>query len=714
MGAPSTITQALLGVAAWVRGTRSRDPTGATVESIDTTEQKKRENIHRALYNILDATTRSQTLDALLVRIHDEVKTVMRASNFYVTLYEPASDTYSFIYHVDERDVRQLNVPEVLSGGVTDLVRTTGKPVLKNREDIAALLSEGQVTPYGERSESWLGVPFASGQDVGVVAVQSYTPGNRYTPSDRDALAVISGQIGLAIERKRAEEESEKRKQLLEKILDNVTVGFAINNTATGQVLYVNDAFIRAYRCAREDCASAGGFIQAVYARQEALGQQILRDIASHDPARLVWDDIALTDRTGDTFHVSARNIALPEQQLMISTVMDITAQKQMREQQAALESRLQLTQKMESVGVLAGGIAHDFNNLLTAILGNLDLARDEEDPAERAESLAQASRACIDATDLTRQLLTFAKGGEPVKKVLEIKDLIADTVAFALRGSNVKAEYRFDDEPLTVEVDEGQIKQVIQNLVINAKQAMPAGGTVKIQATHARRLDPASNTEQRIVRIALRDWGCGIAEHDLLRIFEPYFTTKPKGSGTGLGLATAYSIIRRHGGTISVTSRLGEGTSFLVELPACDKEVTGTVGGHAHVVDGRGQRILIMDDEAAIRNLAARMLSKCGYRTEAVPDGAAALNAYAEAMRSHQPFAAVILDVTIPGGMGGRDTIARLKAIDPNVKAVVSSGYSDANESSEYQEQGFVASLQKPYKLQDLASTMAQILSQE
>ena len=678
------------------------------------TDERKRENIRLALYNILDATTRSQTLDELLVSIHEQVKTVMRAHNFFVAMYDANSDRYSFLYRADEYDSFPLNTPLDLRGGLTDLVRTSGMPKLENRDEVERMLDDESVRLLGRRSESWLGVPFPSGSDVGVVVVQTYTPGSPYTLNDQDALLAISGQIGLAIERKRAGEELANRRQLMERILDNSTVGFAINNTETGEVLYVNDAFPRIYRISRETCANVSAFLQAVYGRQEELGQRILADVLSNDPARMVWENIELTDVNGESFHVSARNITLPEQQLVISTVLDVTAQTRMREQQAALENRLQLTQKMESVGVLAGGIAHDFNNLLTAILGNLDLARTEDSPEERAVLLDQASNACVDASHLTRQLLTFSRGGEPVRKVMYIRRLIMEAVGFALSGSNVKADFQLDDALSSVEVDEGQLKQVIHNLVVNAKQAMPDGGRVEVHAANATRTDPSTGSIDRIVRIAVRDSGTGISAANLPRIFEPYFTTKQKGSGTGLGLATAYSIIRRHSGTLSVESAPGQGTVFFIELPASVTPVARADTQFVAKVDGGDCRILVMDDEEAIRRLAERMLLTCGFQPESVADGAAALRAYEAAIRDHQPFAAVILDLTIPGGMGGRETFAGLKAIHPGVKAIVSSGYSDANESSEYREQGFAATLQKPYSRDDLVRTLARVLAQD
>lgn len=674
-------------------------------------ERVKQDAIQRALFHILDATTSSASLDELLARIHEQVKSVMPANNFFVAMYDAESDRYTFLYRVDEHDEYPLHVPIDLSGGFTDLVRRRGTPILGHRVDVQKLLEAKTVRMLGKEAESWLGVPFSSGRTVGVAVVQSYSPHTRYTESDQEALHVICGQIGLAIERKRAADELARRQQLLERILENVGLGFAINHTGTGQVLYVNEAFPRTYRIRREDCRNVGTFFAAVYGNRPVLGQRIVEDLQSGDPARMAWTDLEMVDARGETFYISARNIPLPEQELMISTVEDVTAQKRLRDRQAELESRLQLTQKMESIGVLAGGIAHDFNNILTAILANVNLAALEQSAAEQAVLLDQAARACIDASRLTRQLLTFSKGGEPVLSVLPIGQLITDAVSFALRGSHVKAQVDVAEALHAVEVDEAQLKQVLHNLVVNATQAMPDGGTLTVRAVNASRQEAPSEPEMPVVRISVRDTGIGIPPANLRRIFEPYFTTRLKGHGSGLGLATAYSIIHRHHGTITVESDVGRGSEFVIELPATDQPVAVTSDRPPLNLQGDGRRILVMDDEPTIRRVVSRVLATFGYDPVAVPDGLAAVQAYEEAQREGRPFSAVILDLTIPGGMGGRETIQRLLAIDPAVCAIVCSGYSESNETAAYAAQGFRAFLKKPFSRDDVGRVLSEVL---
>ena len=376
------------------------------------------------------------------------------------------------------------------------------------------------------------------------------------------------------------------------------------------------------------------------------------------------------------------------------------------------LEEEIQQTEKLQSIGNLAGGIAHDFNNYLTGIMGNISLAkRYVESKGKAMERLEEAEIASIRARDLTQQLLIFSSGGAPIKKLISIGKLIEDTVGFAMRGSNVRPEFYLPDDLWAIVADEGQINQVISNIIINAVQAMPQGGEVNVEAENLvisrRRTLPLPRGNY--VEITIRDYGIGIAKEHLARIFEPFFTTKQKGSG--LGLATSHSIIKKHDGHIAVESKLGAGTTVHVYLPASMETapIREEVIEEAVLV-GNG-RILVMDDEETIRKLLYAGLTEVGYEVQLTNDGAEAIERYSEAKKAGQPFDAVILDLTIPGGMGGKEAIKKLLELDPDVKAIVSSGYATDPIMSEYKEYGFSAVVPKPYSVAQIEKTLQGLL---
>ncbi len=371
-------------------------------------------------------------------------------------------------------------------------------------------------------------------------------------------------------------------------------------------------------------------------------------------------------------------------------------------ERRKAEQERLKW-QKLESIGVLAGGIAHDFNNILTAIIGNISIAKLLATNAKVRERLEKAEKASNRAKDLTRQLLTFSKGGGPVKKTVSIGELVKENVDFAVRGAGVRCEYCVPEGIWQVEVDDGQISQVVQNLIINANQAMPMGGTITVGAENLQVESPGPLPVRpgRYVKISVSDTGGGIPEDILPRIFDPYFTTKQHGSG--LGLATAYSIMKRHGGYINVESRPGAGATFYLYLPASEKKPednkSSSNGGRRE-----RRRVLVLDDDEMVREVAAKMLVSLGYEVELSQDGAQAVEAYRTAFLGENPFDAVIVDLTIPGGMGGRQCMERLRQINPGVVAIVSSGYSDDQILSNYKDFFFRGVVSKPYRIEELS----------
>jgi CheY-like chemotaxis protein len=378
------------------------------------------------------------------------------------------------------------------------------------------------------------------------------------------------------------------------------------------------------------------------------------------------------------------------------------------------LEQELVRATKLESVGILAGGIAHDFNNILTAVMGNIALASlDTDANTEAGRSLRQAERATLRARDLTQQLLTFAKGGEPVRTSVQLDAIVREMTTFTLHGSSVRAEFEIASDLWPAEADKGQIGRVVQNLVINAVQAMPDGGTIKVKLLNERVPGLASSTlvPGDYVQIAISDTGTGIKPEHVSRIFDPYFTTKQTGSG--LGLAAVYSIVSKHRGSIDVQSALGQGTTFRIWLPA-----TATLPAHAGPAAKHDQpvklggRLLFMDDEEPIRQMAAFLLRRFGFEVVCVNDGADAVAKFRAAKADGKPFTLVIMDLTVPGGIGGREAISELRKIDPDVRAIVSSGYSSDPVLANYRSHGFAGVAAKPYDVTELARVLREVMA--
>ncbi len=385
--------------------------------------------------------------------------------------------------------------------------------------------------------------------------------------------------------------------------------------------------------------------------------------------------------------------------------------------EQLKLEYELQKTQRLESLGVLAGGIAHDFNNILSIVLGNLSLARIT--PAGRGDPvagyLAEAEKGSVRAQELIHQLLTFSRGGAPLRKPARISSLIRESVLFSLQGSSTRCVFNIPENLWIAEVDEGQIRQVFSNLAINASQSMPEGGELEVHADNCRvdgqaqtLPDTAALPPGDYVRIRVRDRGTGIPEENLIRVFDPYFTTKPGGSG--LGLAVVYSIVKNHGGYVGVISQPGIGTTFSVFLPASG-ERPGAEGGRVRGIHRGAGRVLVMDDETDILVMAGRMLAALGYRHSIAHNGEEAIERVREAIARGEPYDIVIMDLTVPGGMGGRTAIGHIKAMDPSLRVIVSSGYSNDTVMSDFRNYGFDGVIAKPYRVEDLSAVLRELM---
>ena len=375
-------------------------------------------------------------------------------------------------------------------------------------------------------------------------------------------------------------------------------------------------------------------------------------------------------------------------------------------EKEARLQNELERSSRLESLGMLAGGIAHDFNNLLTVILGNLGLAAmDKRVMAAAGDCISEAERGARRARDITQQLLTFAKGGDPVRTSVFLSDVVSEAASFARHGSNVRFDFDYQPDLPPGDVDAGQISRVVHNLVINAVQAMPEGGVVSIALAPA--VLGAGEVDTlpagAYLKLTIADTGRGIPAENLSRIFDPYFSTKDKSGNSGLGLATVRSIIKKHHGHIEVESRVGQGTTFQIWLPAARQEISRTATATPWAKGHGPARVLVMDDEDVIRRVAGRMLSLAGHETVFAADGAEAVRTYTAGRQSGNAFDLVIFDLTVPGGMGGKDALQELLKSDPDIRAIASSGYSNDPVMANPRSYGFCATLPKPYDIPDL-----------
>jgi PAS domain S-box-containing protein len=395
----------------------------------------------------------------------------------------------------------------------------------------------------------------------------------------------------------------------------------------------------------------------------------------------------------------------------------DISERKQAEDDHRRLESlkletQIQQTQKLESLGVLASGIAHDFNNLMGGIFGYIDMAIEKSTDAVVTEYLNKAVATIDRARGLTAQLLTFAKGGAPLQKITQLFPFVHDTIQFALSGSNVSCKFAVADNLWPCNIDKNQISQVFDNLVINAQQAMPNGGTIEVTAANVflSGKELPALVKGSYVRVSVKDYGIGILKESLPRIFDPFYTTKAKGHG--LGLATCYSIISRHGGAIDVESEPGRGSTFHVYLPA-SLEIASAHAATTSIHHGSGMMI-VMDDEEVMRDTLRSMLESLGYTVVCKNDGREVVNFYAGERKAHRPVSGIILDLTVPGGMGGKLAVAEIRKTDREIPIFAASGYTDDPVMMTPLQYGFTASIAKPFRKSDLVEMLDLYMKQE
>lgn len=511
--------------------------------------------------------------------------------------------------------------------------------------------------------------------------------------------------------RKQAEQELAAGKEWLTVTLRSIGEG-VITTDICGRIVFMNPVAERLTGWSNQEAAGRPGqeIFQLVYDHSGKPCPNPIETILScGESVELSKNTVLVTKDQLYRYYIS--NIGSPirdTQGVIIGAVLvfrDIS-------QQRKLEEEMIKSQKLESISIMAGGIAHDFNNILAAILANTQLTQLLLANGKNVDKyLIGIEDGVARASALTRQLLTFSKGGAPIKKIASLAELLQTTVDFSLRGSNSKYEITIGEALWPVEIDSDQISQVINNLIINADQAMPDGGTIRIVVKNilSTKEEAPLYRKGRFLKITISDQGIGIPETNLPYIFDPYFTTKP--SGSGLGLATSYSIIKKHDGYIHVQSQIGQGSVFTIYLPATVDSVYGGPAPKVTTIQKGHGRILLMDDDEMLRTVAGEMLNLLGYDVEYAKDGQEAIELYEKNMRMFRPYDAVIMDLTVPGGLGGKTTIQKLLKLNPSIKVIVSSGYSDNPMVADYQNFGFSGVMVKPYKVEDMSQTLHRVL---
>ncbi len=643
-------------------------------------------------------------------------------------LQEMLTEVKEFYYSLECADRLSAGLSSLTKGGIDVVLLDLSLPESQGLDTFEQVFAQAPYVPV-------IIMTITGDEETAVKAVQKGA--QDYLFKGQVNGNCLARSIRYAIERKRAEEELRKYRSHLEELVQERTAQLTTaNEQLQGEIikrkgveeslraeqqrlftlldglpafvyLQAPDYSIRfANRCFREHFGSnqEGRPCYEVLKRCKGPGRceecPTYRVFDTKSPQQ--WEWIGPEGRIYEIYDYPFTDI--DGSPLVLELGLDITDRKKMEEE-------LQKAQKLESLGVLAGGIAHDFNNILVSIMGGLSLLKHAKLDDKIFKVLTTVEKAAGRAKDLTRQLLTFSKGEAPITKNASISELLKDTISFCLRGSKVRYEFCISDNLWPVEIDEGQISQVIHNLIINANQAMPDGGMIRICTENVtiRANKGLPLKEGKYVKISINDEGLGISEEYLEKIFDPYFTTKSDGSG--LGLAISYSIIKKHNGYITVESDAGVGTTFVIFLPVTEKEIFSV----EHVVEerllfGRG-KILVMDDDPDVRDTAGQMLTSLGYVVEFARDGAEAVELYKKAKESGQGFEAVISDLTIPGGMGAEDIIRKFHEVDPEVKVIISSGYTNDHLITEYRQYGFAGVIAKPYEIRGLSKTLSKVI---
>jgi two-component system, cell cycle sensor histidine kinase and response regulator CckA len=673
-----------------------------TVEDI--TERKRAEAERQASMEIIRSVNMTDNLDDLLRGIHAALKKVLYAENCFVALHEPATDMFHFPFLADQFDTAPP--PQKVGQSCTAYVFRTGKAMLIPQPVFDRLVEQGKVELVGTPSPSWLGVPLRSpSATIGVLVVQHYQDPGAYTQRDLEFLSSVGGQIALAIERKRHEAALRESEARLRVLIEQLPA-----------ILWTIDKNLRF------TSAMGAGLTRVGLHANEIVGKTLSEFFETSDANFLpITSHRRAVMGEPNTFHMEWRNgsYACHAEPLRnengrcegaICMALDVSDRKK-------LEEQLRQAQKMEAVGRLAGGIAHDFNNLLMVIQGHAELLTDRMKPGEslrrNAEQIQEASQR---ATSLTRQLLAFSRKQMLAPVVLNVQAVVSDMgkILRRLIGEDVELVTVNAPDLKRVKADRSQIEQVIMNLAVNARDAMPRGGKLTIETTNVEFDDSYSRVPVvlmpgRYVMLAVTDNGCGMDADTQAHIFEPFYTTKEKGKGTGLGLATVYGIVKQSGGYVWVYSEIGRGTTFKIYLPSVEEEVVPQEIRKAVASLPRGtETVLLVEDEEGVRELAKEYLESCGYKVLVAQNGQAAIDLVS---KHSGPIDLIMTDIVMPG-LNGSDLAKKVKFLRPDIRVVYMSGYTDQAIIHHGILSSDVLLLQKPFTMSTLAHKLREALS--
>ena len=618
---------------------------------------------------------------------------------------------------------------EVTAGeGSVPLDTTPCSTVVASREmrvynDVAERFPESALMKeYDIRSYCGLPAFDSYGEVVAVICLLDSRP-REFTDEDKAIFSILGQRIGAEIERKRSLADGKRADQSLKESEERLrttlrSIGDAvITIDMKGTVTFMNHVAEALTGWTAEE--AAGVDLQKVFDVVGGDAGGVLSEWESAAASSHPVANVVLRKKDGGEVPMEGEYSPVindrGEAGGYVLAFRDVTDRIKREEERGRLE-------KLESLGVLAGGIAHDFNNLLTGIVGNVSLMRlFIEDREKLLGRITQAEKVSGQAQGLTGRLLTFSRGGEPVKKAVAVAPLLDESVRIALTGTGVVCECDIADGLPPIDADRDQVNYALSSIIKNSVEAMDGSGTVRIKAEGTTLHEKGGAAvvgggrerggDGAFVKVTIADDGPGIPKENLGKIFDPYFTTKDKGSG--LGLTSAYSIIKRHGGRIEVESEPGKGTVVDLYLSVSAAAATASVKVAEEVYVGSG-RVLVMDDDESIRELLSAMLPVIGYEVDTAADGAEALALYSKSMESGSPYDAVIMDLVIPGAMGGEEAIKRLLKMDPAAKAIVSSGYSDVPVVARYRDYGFVGVMPKPYRKEELSKVLHNVLYDE